>query len=130
VRLSHAQRNVVYVMAAFFALALAIGLWPVHADVFGDPSYSCGSGFVHSAHQWKVDSASSINNRTAGSNDATGTPSQVCPNKVFGRRDFALLVAGFALVVGLLTLVLIQRPPDRSSTALQASLRVRDSGRR
>jgi hypothetical protein len=116
-------------MGAFFALALLIGLWPVHADVFGDPSYSCGSGFVHSAHHWKVDSAASSNERT-GDNTATGTPSQVCPNKVYSRRDFALLVGAFALVIGLLTLVLMQSPQDRSATALQASMRVRGSDRR
>jgi hypothetical protein len=115
-------------MAAFFALALLIGLWPVHADVFGDPSYSCGSGFVHSAHHWKVDSAASSNERT-GDEKATGTPSQVCPNKVYSRRDFALLVGAFALVIGLLTLVLMQSPQDRSATALQASMRVRGDRR-
>jgi hypothetical protein len=128
VRLSRAQRNVVYVMAAFFALAIAIGFWPVHAAVFGEPSYSCGSGFVHSSHKWKTDSASLSNERT-GNDAATGTPSDVCPDKVFGRRDFALLVVGFAVVVGLLTLVLIQGPQDRSSSALQASMRVRDTKR-
>ena len=124
-RLSRAQRNVVYVMAAFFALAIAIGFWPVHAAVFGAPSYSCGSGFIHSAHKWKTDSATSSNERT-GNETATGTPSDICPDKVYNRRDFALLVVGFAVVVGLLTLVLIQDPQDRSSSALQASMRVRD----
>jgi len=128
VRLSRAQRNVVYAMIAFFALAIGIGFWPVHAAVFGDPSYSCGSGFVHSGHQWKTDSAAAQDERT-GNDAATGTPSDVCPNKVYGRRDFALLVIGFAAVVGLLTLVLIQNPQDRSSSALQASMRVRDSKR-
>ena len=124
-RLSRAQQNVVYVMAAFFALAIVIGFWPVHANVFGAPSYSCGSGFVHSGHKWKIDSATASNART--SNDAaTGTPSDLCPDKVYGRRDFALLVVGFAVVVGLLTLVLIQGPQDRSSSALQASMRLRD----
>jgi hypothetical protein len=119
---------VVYGMIAFFALALAIGFWPVHAAVFGDPSYSCGTGFVHSAHQWKTDSAAARDERTAD-DTATGTPSDICPNKVYGRRDFALLVIGFAAVVGLLTLVLIQDPQDRSSSALQASMRVRGTRR-
>ena len=127
-RLSSTQRTVVYVMAGFFALALIIGFWPVHANVFGSPSYSCGSGFVHSGHRWKVDSASSSNERIGDT--ATGTPSQVCPNKVYGRREFALLVLGFALVVGLLTLVLIQNPEDRSNVALQASMRVRGTEKR
>jgi hypothetical protein len=129
VRFSRAQRNVVYAMAAFFALAIAIGLWPVQANVFGSPSYSCGSGFIHSAHQWKVDSAASSSERVANGT-ATGTPSQLCPNKVYGRRDFALLVGAFALVVGLLTLVLIQNPQDRSRVAIQASMRVRGTDRR
>jgi len=128
VRLSRAQRTVVYVMAAFFALAIGIGLWPVHATVFGAPSYSCGSGFIHSAHKWKTDSAV-LRNERAANDKATGAPTDVCPDKVYGRRDFALLVVGFAVVVGLLTLVLIQDPQDRSSTALQASMRVRDSKR-
>ena len=97
----------------------------MHAAVFGAPSYSCGSGFVHSGHQWKIDSATSSNART-GAEAATGTPTDVCPDKVYGRRDFALLVVGFAVVVGLLTLVLIQGPQDRSSSALQASMRLRD----
>jgi hypothetical protein len=116
---------VVYVMAAFFALAIAIGFWPVNASVFGAPSYSCGSGFIHSAHKWKTDSASLRDERTAN-DTATGTPSDICPDKVYNRRDFALLVVGFAVVVGLLTLVLIQDPQDRSSSALQASMRIRD----
>ena len=128
-RLSPAQRNVVYAMAAFFALALAIGLWPVHADVFGAPSYSCGSGFIRSSHRWRVDSATLANERV-GNDTGQGTPSQLCPNKVDSRRDFALLVGSFALVVGLLTLVLIQHPQDRSASALQASMRVRGSARR
>ena len=114
-------------MVGFFALALIIGFWPVQANVFGSPSYSCGSGFIHSGHRWKVDSAASTNERIGDT--ATGTPSQVCPNKIYGRRDFALLVAGFALVVGLLTLVLIQNPQDRTSVALQASMRVRGEKR-
>ena len=128
-RSSRAQRNVIYAMGAFFVIALAIGLWPVQANVFGSPSYSCGSGFIHSAHHWKVDSAASSGERIANST-ATGTPSQVCPNKVYGRRDFALLVGAFALVVGLLTLVLVQNPQDRSRVAIQASMRVRGTDRR
>ena len=112
-------------MAAFFALALAIGLWPVHADVFGAPSYSCGSGFLYSSHHWKVDSQSLTNERVGGNDTAQGTPSQICPNKVYSRRDFAVLLGSFALVVGVLALILIQNPPDRSRSALQASMRVR-----
>jgi len=116
-------------MAAFFALALAIGLWPVHADVFGAPSYSCGSGFIYSSHHWKVDSASLTNSRVAN-DTGQGTPSQICPNKVYSRRDFSLLLGSFALVVGVLALILIQNPQDRSRSALQASMRVRDASRR
>jgi len=117
VRRTRGQRGVVYAMAAVLALALLIGFWPVTADVFGSPSYSCGSGFFHSSHKWRTDSATLSNERTA-TDTATGTPSVVCPNKVDGRRDFALLVIGFALVVGLLALVLLQRPDDGSATAL------------
>jgi hypothetical protein len=116
-------------MAAFFALALVIGLWPVHADVFGAPSYSCGSGFIYSSHHWKVDSASLTNSRVAN-DTGQGTPSQICPDKVYSRRDFSLLLGSFALVVGVLALILIQNPQDRSRSALQASMRVRDASRR
>ena len=55
-RFLEAQRLIVILIAASIVGALAIGLWPVKANVFGDASYSCGSGFLHSAHTWSVDS--------------------------------------------------------------------------
>ena len=56
VRLTRAQRSIVYLMIAGILVALGIGLWPVTAAVNGDPSYSCGSGFFHSGHKWRQDS--------------------------------------------------------------------------
>jgi hypothetical protein len=111
-------------MVAFIAIALAIGFWPVYANVYGNSSYSCGSGFVHSGHRWKVDSLVSSNERSA-TNTATGTPIQVCPDKVYNRRDLALVLGSFALVVGTLILALTSTPQDRSTTALLASQRLR-----
>ena len=128
-RFSRGQRTVVYVVLATLALSLVIGLWPVSADVFGNPSYSCGSGFLHSAHTWNVDSVTSIDERN-GDNTATGTPRQVCPDKVYNRRDWALLLGAFALVIGILALALMQRPQDRTTSAIFASMRIRDADRR
>ena len=123
-RSSRAQRSVVYVMIAVVAVALAIGLWPVHAAVFGDPSYNCGSGFFHSGHKWKQDSQLSRNERT-GKDDAAGPPSQVCPSKVYNNRDSAILLAAFAVVIGVVVLALIQGPDNRQNRAIFASMRLR-----
>ena len=128
-RLSRGQRTVVYFVLAALAFALALGFWPVSANVFGSPSYSCGSGFIHSSHTWRVDSASAIDERNA-TDTATGTPSQVCPNKIVSRRDWALFIGAFALVVGILSLALMQRPQDRTSRAIFASMRIRGTPRR
>ena len=122
-RLSQVQRWVVYAVGTAIVLALALGFWPVNAAVFGNPSYSCGSGFVHSGHHWKVDSAGSANARTVG--DGGGTPSQVCPSKIYNRRDEAILLIAFALVAGVLTFALTQGPQDRTTSAIYASMRLR-----
>jgi hypothetical protein len=95
-------------MIGVVVAALFIGLWPVHVDVFGDASYSCGSGFLHSTHTWNVDSTALEFDRLA--NDAaTSLPNSACPNKVDGRRDLALLLMAFALAIGLTAEVLLVR---------------------
>jgi hypothetical protein len=124
VRLSRGQRTVVYLVTAAIALALAIGFWPVHADVFGEPSYNCGSGFIHNSRHWIADSEISSNERT-GAETAKGTPRVVCPSKVLNHRDWALLLGAFALVLGVPALALMQGEQDRTSRAIFASMRIR-----
>ena len=99
------QRVVVYLMIAGVAAALLIGFWPVHVSVWGDPNYSCGSGFVHSRQHWRNDSPLSRNARTLD-DSATGTPAQVCPASVYDRRDLALLIGGTSIVGGFLLFAL------------------------
>jgi len=125
VRLSRGQRTVVYLVTAAIALALAIGFWPVHANVNGEPSYACGSGFIHNSRQWKLDSETLRDERT-GNAAATGTPSEVCPGKVLNHRDWALLLGAFALVLGVPALALMQGQQDRTSRAIFASMRIRN----
>lgn len=123
-RLSRGQRTVVYFVTAAIALALAIGFWPVHANVNGQPSYACGSGFIHNSRHWKTDSELLKNERTSDA-EATGTPSVVCPSKVLNHRDWALLLGAFALVLGVPALALMQGEQDRTSRAISASMRIR-----
>jgi hypothetical protein len=118
------QRVVIYLMFAGVAIALLIGFWPVHAAVYGNASYDCGSGFVHSRQDWRNDSPASRNSRTAA-DDATGTPAQVCPAAVYDRRDLALLIGGTTVVGGILLLALTAPSEDRRDRAALASLRLR-----
>jgi len=97
-------------MIAGVVLALAIGLWPVHANVFSDSSYSCGSGFLHSTHTWSVDSAAFEFERSGNETDASSLPRDACPNKVNSRRDLALLLLAFSLAIGLMAKLLLDRP--------------------
>jgi len=127
VRSSLAQRIVVYLMFAGVVLALGIGFWPVHATVYGAPSYNCGSGFVHSRHDWRVDSLFSANARTSD-DAATGTPARVCPGLVYDRRDLALLLGGVTLVLGVLLLALTAPLANRADRAVLASARLRKRG--
>ena len=103
------KRVVATAMIAVVAVALVIGLWPVHANVFGDASYSCGSGFVHSSHDWNVDSATLDTERIANGT-ADSLPSGACPDKVESRRDLALLLIAFSLAIGLIAQVMLDRP--------------------
>lgn len=127
--MSRVQRAVVYLMVAGVAIALLIGFWPVKADVIGDASYSCGSGFIHSQRTWVVDSRFLVDQRSGALVGASGTPRTVCPDKILNHRDLALWIAGFVLVFGFLTLAMTQAPQDRSSQAIFASMRLRGSKR-
>src|SRR5258705_14005123 len=104
-------------MIVGLAAALTIGFWPVHANVFSDATYSCGSGFVHSAHDWNIDS-SAFQYTRSGADTATGLPASVCPDKVDSRRDLALLVMAFTLAIGLLSTLFFDRArePNFGST--------------
>jgi hypothetical protein len=127
VRSSFAQRLVAYFMLAGIAAALIIGFWPVNVAVDGAPSYYCGSGFVHSRHHWRVDSLFAENARTSDT-QTLGTPAQVCPSRVYDRRDLALLIGGTTLVVGILLLALTAPRTNRSDRAALASMRLRKRG--
>ena len=100
-------------MIVALAVALAIGLWPVHANVFGNATYSCGSGFIHSAHDWTVDSTA-LEFQRSGDETATGLPASLCPDKVDSRRDLALLIMAFSLAIGLLSTLFLDRPRARN----------------
>jgi len=127
VRSSFAQRSVVYLMFAGVGITLVLGFWPVHAAVDGNSSYSCGSGFVHSRHDWRVDSLFSKNARVS-EDTSVGTPAQVCPAVVYDRRDLALLIGGTTLVLGVLLLAFTAPRESRADRAVLASARLRKRG--
>jgi hypothetical protein len=127
--LSRVQRVVAYLMIAFLGVAALIGFWPVYANVYGDPSYYCGSGFIHHQHHWVRDSKAMANERFGGEDTATGNARKVCPDKILNNRDLALLITAITLVVGLLALGLLNQPQDRSTQAISASMRLRRSTR-
>jgi len=124
VRLVRETRLVVYLSIAAVGVSLLIGFWPVYANVYGNPSYNCGSGFVHNnGNQWNIDSQSLAFQRTA-TDTATGTPSQVCPDKVHNRRDLAVFIMVVAIVIGWLNVVFTAGPRDRTSRAMFGSPQV------
>jgi hypothetical protein len=100
----------------------------VYANVVGDPSYYCGTGFIHHQHHWVVDGKLMANQRFSGT-DATGTPRRACPNKILDNRDLALLITALTVVIGVLALALLAERQDRSTQAIFASMRVRASRR-
>ena len=93
----------------------------------GNSSYSCGSGFVHSRHDWRVDSLFSKNARVS-EDTSVGTPAQVCPAVVYDRRDLALLIGGTTLVLGVLLLAFTAPRESRADRAVLASARLRKRG--
>ena len=113
-------------------VALGIGLWPVHANVFGDASYSCGSGFLHSTHDWNVDSTALEFERSGNETDATSLPASACPDKVDSRRDLALLLMAFSLAIGLIAKLMLDRPrqPNFGSTLFANRRRGSSAGHR
>lgn len=110
------------------AVALGIGLWPVQANVFGDASYACGSGFIHSTRDWKVDS-SALQFQRLDNGTATGLPAGICPDKVDSRRDLALLVMAFGLAIGLLFMLFLDRKPARNFGSTMFANRRRGAAR-
>jgi hypothetical protein len=116
-------------MIAVVVLALGIGLWPVHANVFSDSSYSCGSGFLHSTHTWNVDSTALEFERSGNETDATSLPASACPNTVDGRRDFALLLLAFSVAIGLMAKLLLDRPRQPNFGTTMFANRRRGIGR-
>ena len=126
-RSSFGQRLVVYFMFGGVVVALVLGFWPLHAAVDGNSSYSCGSGFVHSRHDWRVASQFSKNARISDQT-SVGTPAQVCPSVVYDRRDLALLIGGTTIVLGVLLLALTAPRESRADRAVLASARFRKRG--
>jgi hypothetical protein len=115
-------------MVAGLGAAALIGFWPVYVSVVGNPSYYCGSGFVHHQHHWVVDGKLMANQRFGGT-DTSGTPRKDCPGKIIHNRDLALLVAALTVVIGVLGLALFAERQDRSTQAVSASMRLRRSTR-
>jgi hypothetical protein len=115
-------------MLAGIVVALTVGFWPVQANVFGDATYSCGSGFVHSTHDWNVDSTAFEFQRT-GADTATGLPASLCPDKVDSRRDLALLVLAFSLAIGLLSVLFLDRARERNFGSTMFANRRRTAAR-
>jgi len=73
-------------------LGVLIGFWPVSVTVVGDVPYSCGSGFVHSQHTWKVDTRSMAGQLQSGGRSRV-TPKRACPSRIYAHRDL-----GYALI--------------------------------
>lgn len=120
------RRIAVYLAVLGVGVSLYIGFWPAYADVYGNPSYNCGSGFVHNnGNQYNIDSASSRYERTAA-DTATGTPSQVCPDIVHNRRDLAVFVMVSSIVIGWLAVVFTAGRRTRRSRALFGATQGRD----
>ena len=112
------RRLVIYLAIAGVGVSLYIGFVPMHAKVYGNPWYNCGSGFVHNnGNRYNIDSAVSENERTA-TDAATGTPVQVCPDIVHNQRDLALWIGVLAIVVGSLGVMFTSGWRSRMSRAL------------
>jgi hypothetical protein len=106
-QLSGPQRVVLRIAGLVVVIAAVIGFWPVSVAVTNGTSYSCGSGFVHSGHTWKVDTAA-LAGRAVSIDTSSATPVSACPSIVFGRRDLAYALVGFAFVGGAGAIALLQ----------------------
>ena len=88
-------RQVALVFAgASLVLGVAIGFWPVSANIADGTSYSCGTGFVHSRNTWRADTEAIAGQRAAGVPAAT--PTSACPSSVYRDRDFAYALLALA----------------------------------
>jgi hypothetical protein len=105
-------------------VAAVIGFWPVSVTVMGDSSYSCGSGFLHSRHTWKVDTKALVAHARPGIDTSfSATPLSACPSKLYEQRDFAYLLVVFALVGGLCGVVLLQTESSARDAANKRAVR-------
>ena len=107
-QLSGPQRVALFSAGVLVMVAAVIGFWPVSVTVMGGASYSCGSGFLHSRHTWKVDTTALVGQGGPGIDTSSETPLSACPSRLYPQRDFAYLLVGFALVGGLCGLALLQ----------------------
>jgi hypothetical protein len=94
-RTSRPQQFAVLAAGACAVLGVAIGFWPVSVTVIGDVSYSCGSGFVHSQHTWKVDTRSMAGLQQSGGRSRV-TPKRACPSRIYAHRDLGYALIAFA----------------------------------
>jgi hypothetical protein len=92
-RTSPLRQLALVVAGASVVLGVAIGFWPVSVTVVGDVPYSCGSGFTHSQHTWKVDTRSMVGLQQSGGRSRR-TPKRACPSRIYAHRDL-----GYALIV-------------------------------
>ena len=93
------------VLAAIAVLLLVatvvLGFSQQTVTTTGGVEYSCGSGFIHSQHTWKVDSQGL---------SAKPTPTSACPAPVYRYRNLAIVLG----VLGILTAVIVFGMGDRS----------------
>jgi len=101
-RTSPLRQLALIVAGASVVLGVLIGFWSVSVTVVGDVPYSCGSGFVHSAHTWKVDTRSMVGLQQSGGRSGV-TPKRACPSRIYAHRDlgYALIAWAAAVYVGL-----------------------------
>ena len=102
-RTSPLRRSAVLMTLVAALSGVVLGFWPVSVTVIGGVPYSCGSGFIHSRHTWKVDSRT-----LRGTNQpvgvSTATPNKACPRPIYRHRDvaYALIALGVIAYLALL----------------------------
>jgi hypothetical protein len=95
-------------------VAAVNGFWPLSVSVMGDTSYSCGSGVLHSKQVWKVDTRAFVSQVQPPGTDTSSTPLTACPSRLYGQRDLAYRLIGFAAVGGVCGVALL---PSESGVA-------------